>query len=57
MYVLTFTMPIVVQGRFIGVAGLDLSLHNLERLLVRSLMRLEHEADAALGRWSRDRFQ
>lgn len=44
MYVLTFTMPIVVQGRFIGVAGLDLSLHNLERLLVRSLMRLEHEA-------------
>lgn len=44
MYVLTFTMPIVVQGRFIGVAGLDLSLHNVERLLVRSLMRLEHEA-------------
>lgn len=44
MYVLTFTMPIEVQGRFIGVAGLDLSLHNVERLLVRSLMRLEHEA-------------
>jgi len=44
MYVLTFTMPILVQGRFIGVAGLDLSLHNLERLLVRSLMKLEHEA-------------
>ena len=44
MYVLTFTMPILVQGRFIGVAGLDVSLHNVERLLVRSLMRLEHEA-------------
>ncbi|KJK08129.1 MULTISPECIES: cache domain-containing protein [Pseudomonas] len=44
MYVLTFTMPILVQGQFIGVAGLDLSLHNVERLLVRSLMRLEHEA-------------
>ena len=44
MYVLTFTMPIFVQGRFIGVAGLDLSLHNVERMLVRSLMRLEHEA-------------
>lgn len=44
MYVLTFTMPILVQGRFIGVAGLDLSLHNVERLLVRSLMRLEDEA-------------
>ena len=44
MYVLTFTMPIVVDGRFIGVAGLDLSLHNVDRLLIRSLMRLEHEA-------------
>ena len=44
MYVLTFTVPIVVDGRFIGVAGLDLSLHNVERLLIRSLMRLEHEA-------------
>lgn len=44
MYVLTFTMPIFVQDRFIGVAGLDLSLHNVERMLVRSLMRLEHEA-------------
>ncbi|MCY1307145.1 hypothetical protein D9M70_570480 [compost metagenome] len=44
MYVLTFTMPIYVQERFIGVAGLDLSLHNVERLLVRSLMRLEHQA-------------
>ncbi|MNE95749.1 hypothetical protein D3C80_1938830 [compost metagenome] len=44
MYVLTFTMPIEVHGHFIGVAGLDLSLHNLERLLVRSLMRLAHEA-------------
>ncbi|OLS63103.1 PDC sensor domain-containing protein [Pseudomonas putida] len=44
MYVLTFTMPIHVQGEFIGVAGLDLSLHNVERLLVKSLMRLDHEA-------------
>lgn len=44
MYVLTFTVPMYVQGRFIGVAGLDLSLHTVERLLIRSLMRLEHEA-------------
>ncbi|PKG46969.1 MULTISPECIES: cache domain-containing protein [Halomonadaceae] len=44
MYVLTFTMPILIQGRFVGVAGLDLSLHSVERRLVRSLMRLEHEA-------------
>jgi hypothetical protein len=44
MYVLTFTMPIIVEGRFIGVAGLDLSLHNVEKLLIRSLMKLENEA-------------
>ncbi|MCU1717161.1 cache domain-containing protein [Pseudomonas sp. 5P_3.1_Bac2] len=44
MYVLTFTVPMYVQGRFIGVAGLDLSLHNVERLLIQSLMRLENEA-------------
>ncbi|WGI25081.1 cache domain-containing protein [Halomonas alkaliantarctica] len=43
MYVLTFTIPIFVQGRFIGVAGIDLSLHSVERRLVRSLMRLERE--------------
>lgn len=43
MYVLTFTVPMYIKGRFIGVAGLDLSLHNVERLLIRSLMRLEHE--------------
>lgn len=44
MYVLTFTMPIFVDGRFIGVAGLDLSLHNVEKMLIRSLMCLENEA-------------
>ncbi|WXL26194.1 cache domain-containing protein [Ectopseudomonas mendocina] len=44
MYVLTFTMPIFVEGNFIGVAGMDLSLHNVERMLIRSLMSLENEA-------------
>ena len=44
MYVLTFTMPIIAEGRFIGVAGLDLSLHNVERMLIRSLMPLDNEA-------------
>jgi hypothetical protein len=44
MYVLTFTMPIFVSGDFIGVAGLDLSLHNVERMLIRSLMKLDNEA-------------
>lgn len=44
MYVLTFTMPIIVEGDFIGVAGLDLSLHNVEKMLIRSLMGLANEA-------------
>lgn len=44
MYVLTFTMPIFVNDRFIGVAGLDLSLHNVEKMLIRSLMCLANEA-------------
>lgn len=44
MYVLTFTMPIIVEGRFIGVAGLDLSLHNVEKMLIRSLLGLTNEA-------------
>ena len=44
MYVLTFTMPIIVDDRFIGVAGLDLSLHNVEKMLIRSLMCLANEA-------------
>ena len=44
MYVLTFTMPVVVGGHFVGVAGLDLSLHNVEKMLTRSLMCLEHDA-------------
>lgn len=44
MYVLTFTLPIFFEGRFIGVAGADLPLHQIERVLISSLMRLPHEA-------------
>ena len=32
------------EGRFIGVAGADLPLHQIERVLIRSLMRLPQEA-------------
>lgn len=44
MYVLTYTLPIFFKGRFIGIAGADLPLHQIERVLIRNLMRLPHEA-------------
>jgi hypothetical protein len=44
MYVLTFTLPIFFEGRFIGVSGADLPLHQIERVLISSLMRLPREA-------------
>lgn len=44
MYVMTFTTPIMVGDRFIGVAGADVPLHSFERVLARSLVRLEQDA-------------
>lgn len=44
VYALTFSVPIVANGRFIGVVGVDLPMHDFERRLVRSLMRLSQEA-------------
>ncbi|KRW58817.1 PDC sensor domain-containing protein [Pseudomonas sp. TTU2014-080ASC] len=44
MYVLTCTIPIFFNQRFIGVAGADLPLHQIERVLISCLMRLPHEA-------------
>lgn len=43
MYVLTFTVPILAQGRFVGVAGLDLPLHSIERRLLQCLLHLKDE--------------
>ncbi|WP_271408613.1 cache domain-containing protein [Pseudomonas sp. Q1-7] len=44
MYILTFSMPIYVDGRFVGIAGADIALHRFERVLLSSLMKMEHEA-------------
>ncbi|WP_040069703.1 PDC sensor domain-containing protein [Pseudomonas batumici] len=43
-YIVAFSVPIFFEDRFIGVAAADISLHSLEPLLVRSLMRVSNEA-------------
>ena len=43
-YIIAFSVPIFFADRFIGVAAADISLHSLEPLLVRSLMRVSNEA-------------
>ncbi|WP_434576219.1 PDC sensor domain-containing protein [Pseudomonas sp. Z3-6] len=43
-YIVAFSVPIFFDDRFIGVAAADISLHSLEPLLVRSLMRVSNEA-------------
>ncbi|WP_095129292.1 cache domain-containing protein [Pseudomonas sp. Irchel s3h14] len=43
-YIVAFSVPIFFAERFIGVAAADISLHSLEPLLVRSLMRVSNEA-------------
>jgi hypothetical protein len=43
-YIVAFSVPIFFADRFIGVAAADISLHSLEPLLVRSLMRVSNEA-------------
>lgn len=44
MYILTFSRPVQVDGRFIGVAAADIALNRFERVVTAKLMRLEHEA-------------
>jgi hypothetical protein len=43
-YIVAFSVPIFFDDHFIGVAAADISLHSLEPLLVRSLMRVSNEA-------------
>lgn len=43
-YIVAFSLPIFFQGRFLGVAAADISLHCLEPLLVRGLMCVSNEA-------------
>lgn len=44
MYILTFALPIHIQGRFIGVAGADVALVRFESILLQALMPLPQEA-------------
>lgn len=44
MYILTFSSPILVDGRFIGVAAADIALNRFERVVTAKLMHLDNEA-------------
>ncbi|MEL7939077.1 cache domain-containing protein [Pseudomonas delhiensis] len=44
MYILTFSRPLLLEGRFLGVAAADIALNRFERVVTAKLMRLEHEA-------------
>ncbi|MNO50084.1 Methyl-accepting chemotaxis protein PctA [compost metagenome] len=44
MYILTFAMPILADGQFLGIAGADIALNRFERVLAPRLMRMSHEA-------------
>lgn len=44
LYILAFSVPIHVDGRFIGVAAADIALHEFEAVLLRSLMQMGNEA-------------
>lgn len=44
MYILTFSRPVLVDNRFIGVAAADIALNRFERVVTAKLMRLDHEA-------------
>ncbi len=44
MYILTFSVPIQCKGRFVGIAGADMALSEFESILMRALLRLDHEA-------------
>ncbi|EOZ4917402.1 TPA: PDC sensor domain-containing protein [Pseudomonas aeruginosa] len=43
-YIMTFSLPILVDGQFIGIAGADIALHHFERILLASLIKMENEA-------------
>ncbi|PJJ56579.1 hypothetical protein CLV56_0788 [Mumia flava] len=43
-YVITATVPVEIEGRFVGVVGVDLLFEELERRLVAALRRAEFEA-------------
>jgi len=44
MNILTFTSPLHLDGRFIGIAGIDIISSRFEAILIAHLVRLPHEA-------------
>lgn len=44
MYILTFSIPIRVGGRFVGIAGADIAVNRFERPLLSALLKLDNEA-------------
>jgi len=44
LYILAFSIPIQVDGRFVGVAAADIAVQAFEPVLLRNLLRLGNEA-------------
>lgn len=44
MYICTFSLPVYFEGRFLGIAGADVPLNNLESIVIPHLMRLDSTA-------------
>lgn len=44
MYIMTFSHPIHVDGRFIGIAGADIAFHLFEKILLTNLVKMGNEA-------------
>ncbi|MET4163372.1 hypothetical protein ABIE61_003236 [Marinobacterium sp. MBR-111] len=44
MYLLTFSLPIHIDGRFVGIAGADVALSRFESVLMRSLLHIGNDA-------------
>jgi C4-dicarboxylate-specific signal transduction histidine kinase len=44
LYILAFSVPILLEGRFVGVAVADVAMQDFERVLLSSLLRLDREA-------------
>lgn len=44
LYILAFSVPILLDGRFIGVAVADVAMQDFERVLLANLLRLDRDA-------------
>lgn len=44
MYLLTFATPIIIDNKFIGIAGADIALSKFEAKILNSLLKLDSES-------------